>query len=259
MASARYLQSCTGLPRSLVATPPSATHDVGRPVSCDVFRAGTQRSSVNCVFGPVSGIWANPWGTLSCFCIINDPYGAVPLVTPAILSVISTGSATPVPAPFTPVNGQLVQVFPGCIVLTISGQPAPVPFAIPSQQYVVAENSSVYYFDGEIVGAFVPFGSPGAAVPAQQYIDPRNSSVYYFDGEIVGDFALMPTGAIVPSLNFSVRENSGLYMFRGWPSGAFYLAGQVPPVPVPSQSYTVAANSSVYWLGGQLDGDFTPL
>ena len=112
MSSSGYLQLGTAISGTVVVTPPSGTNYAGQPVTFDTFVGGIQLTSINCVFGPVSGAW----GTLTCFGVTEDQAGTEAVVAPGTLQ-----------APFTPVNGQLVVVPPGDMSLVVGAQFAAGP------------------------------------------------------------------------------------------------------------------------------------
>lgn len=204
-----------------------------------VFSAQPDGTSINdtlCTFGPVSGTW----GTLTVFDVRDLNHNT--FFRGTLLSSVA------------PRSGQLLILPPGSVTITTDIPVSDVP--VPAQVYIVPLNSSVFYFDGELVGGFTPF-SPGAPVPAQIYTEPRNSSVFYFDGELTGGFTPTPS-EFQPSLRFNDRRNSGLLMFRGQPSGEFIFPTPPPSTPA-AQVFTEPTNSSLEYFDGQLSGAaFTP-
>jgi hypothetical protein len=126
---------------------------------------------------------------------------------------------------------------------------------VPSENYTVSENSSVFYFGGALIGEFFSF-APSVAVPSENYTDARNSAVLYFGG-VLGDFTpIIVQTPFTPSYDYRDRRNAGMRVFRGLPRG-----GYVPPTPpvvlVPSEDYSVPGNSAVFYFGGELTGGFT--
>ena len=135
-----YLQLGTAISGTAVVTPPSGTNYTAQPINYDVVVGGVLLSSINCVFGPVSG----SWGTLVAFGITDVSGNA--LLPPGTLQ-----------QPFTPVNGQLVVVPPGNLSLIVGSQFAVGPGTTvpgfvngPTTSGTVALTSGAY---SQIVGS----------------------------------------------------------------------------------------------------------
>ncbi len=109
MSISGYLDLGTAIVSGAIVTPPAGTNYAAQPVTFDEVAGGITLSGVSCTFGPVSG----SWGTLTCFMVSDqngNPYW------PGTLA-----------APFTPVNGQLINVPQGNISLVVGGQLSAAP------------------------------------------------------------------------------------------------------------------------------------
>lgn len=109
-----YLNLGTALSGQVITPPPSGAGYSPQPVVFNTVGGGVALNGVTSIFGPVSG----SWGTLTCFSV-TDVSG----------NVYAAGTLQ---APYTPLNGQLVQVPQGSLTLVLGSQFSAAPAAVVS-------------------------------------------------------------------------------------------------------------------------------
>lgn len=109
-----FLNLGTALSGQVITPPPSGAGYLPQPVVFNAIAGGVALNGVTCIFGPVSG----SWGTLTCFSVTDN-----------IGNIYTAGTLQ---APFTPLNGQLVEVPQGSFTLVLGGQFSLSPVSIVS-------------------------------------------------------------------------------------------------------------------------------
>lgn len=111
-----------------IAEPPGGTGYSRAPISFDKIVSGTVTNTVNCLFGPVLGVYGStPWGALNSFQLF-DQYGN-PAWTGSLEQTV------------TPVAGAQINVIVGAISIVVAsagpGAQLDFNFAFNSQYLVV--------------------------------------------------------------------------------------------------------------------------